>query len=94
MLLPMILPMNLTGDENYGVSMGIGFGTLLFAGAKDGFFGDEMYIASKLGEDLGSRDDIFLSEAAHAALVSENQCAFEQVLGQVSGAEFTYYRLR
>ena len=84
----------LTGDENYGVSMGIGFGTLLSAGAKDGFFGDEMNIASKLGEDLGSRDDIFLSEAAHAALGSENQHVFEQFLGQVSGAEFTYYRLR
>ena len=40
--------------------MGIGFGTLLSAGAEDGFFGDEMNIASKLGEDLASRDDIFL----------------------------------
>ena len=84
----------LTGDENYGVSMGIGFGTLLSAGAKDGFFGDEMNIASKLGEDLGSRDDIFLSEAAHAALRSENQDVFEQFHGQVSGADVTYYRLR
>lgn len=84
----------LTGDENYGVSMGIGFGTLLSAGAEDGFFGDEMNIASKLGEDLASRDDIFLSEAAHAALLSENQYAFEQLRGQVAGAELTYYRLR
>ena len=84
----------LTGDENYGVSMSIGFGTLLSAGAKDGFFGDEMNIASKLGEALGSRDDIFLSEAAHAALGSENQHVFEQFLGQVSDAEFTYCRLR
>ena len=32
----------LTGDENYGVSMGIGFGRLLSAGPKDGYFGDEM----------------------------------------------------
>ena len=84
----------LTSGENFGVSMGIGFGRLLSAGPKDGYFGDEMNIASKLGEDLGSRDDIFLSEAAHATLLSKDQYGFEQFLGQVSGAEFTYYRLK
>jgi class 3 adenylate cyclase len=83
----------LTGGENFGVSMGIGFGRLLSAGPKDGYFGDEMNVASKLGEDLGSRDDIFLSEAAHATLLSKDQYGFEQFLGHVSGAEFTYYRL-
>tara|TARA_B100001057_G_scaffold411635_1_gene427360 strand:+ start:271 stop:858 length:588 start_codon:yes stop_codon:yes gene_type:complete len=84
----------LTGDEKYGVSMGIGFGRLLSAGHNDGYFGDEMNVASKLGEDLGSRDDIFLSESAHAALSSKDQYCFEQFLGHVSGAEFTYYRLK
>ena len=84
----------LTGDEKYGVSMGIGFGRLLSSGAEDGYFGDEMNVASKLGEDLGSRDDIFLSEAAHATLLSKDQYGFEQFLGQVSGAELTYYRLK
>ena len=84
----------LTGDENFGVSMGIGFGRLLYAGSKDGYFGDEMNIASKLGEDLGSRDDIFLSQGAHAALSSKDQFSLEKLCGQVSGAEFTYYRVR
>jgi len=84
----------LTGDENFGVSMGIGFGRLLYAGSKDGYFGDEMNIASKLGEDLGSRDDIFLSQRAHAALSSKDQFSLEKLCGQVSGAEFTYYRVR
>ena len=84
----------LTGGEHFGVSMGLGFGRLLSAGPKDGYFGDEMNIASKLGEDLGSRDDIFLSEAAHVTLSSKDQYGFEQCLGQVSGAEFTYYRLK
>ena len=83
----------LTGDENFGVSMGIGFGRLLSAGSKDGYFGDEMNIASKLGEDLGSRDDIFLSQGAHAALSSKDQFSLEKLCGQVSGAEFTYYRV-
>ena len=73
--------------------MGIGFGRLLSAGVKDGYFGDEMNVASKLGEDLGSRDDIFLSEAAHATLLSKDQYGFDPFLGHVSGAEFTYYRL-
>jgi hypothetical protein len=83
----------LTGDEKYGVSMSIGFGRLLSAGAKDGYYRDEMNVASKLGEDLQSRDDIFLSEAAHATLLSKDQYGFEQFLGHVSGTEFTYHRL-
>lgn len=82
----------LTGDENFGVSMGIGFGRLLSAGSKDGYFGDEMNIASKLGEDLGGRDDIFLSHGAHSALSLKGQFSFVELRGQVSGAEFTYYR--
>lgn len=83
----------LTGDENFGVSMGIGFGRLLSAGSEDGYFGDEMNIASKLGEDLGSRDDIFLSQSAQDALLSKDEFHLEKLLGQVSGAEFTYYRV-
>lgn len=83
----------LTGDENFGVSMGIGFGRLLSAGSEDGYFGDEMNIASKLGEDLGSRDDIFLSQSAQEALLSKDEFHLEKLRGQVSGAEFTYYRV-
>lgn len=83
----------LTGDENFGVSMGIGFGRLLSAGSEDGYFGDEMNIASKLGEDLGSRDDIFLSQSAQDALLSKDEFHLEKLRGQVSGAEFTYYRV-
>lgn len=82
----------LTGGENFGLSMGIGFGTLLAAGGKDGYFGDEMNIASKLGEDIGGRDDIFLSEAAYLALNKKDGFSFEEMLGTVSGATFSYYK--
>ena len=84
----------LTGGETFGLSMGIGFGTLLAAGGKDGYFGDEMNIASKLGEDIGGRDDIFLSEGAYAALSLKDRFSFEEMLGKVSGAQFNYYQLR
>ena len=81
-------------EEYFGVSMGVGYGRLLKAGGEDGYFGDEMNIASKLGEDLGSRDDIFLSSGAYSALTIGSQFEFDERLGQVSGAEFQYYRLQ
>lgn len=84
----------LTGEEAFGLSMGIGFGRLLAAGGKDGYFGDEMNIASKLGEDIGERDDIFLSEGAYRALSLKDRFSFEEMLGKVSGAQFSYYQLR
>lgn len=81
-------------EEYFGVSMGVGYGRLLKAGGEDGYFGDEMNVASKLGEDLGSRDDIFLSSGAYSALTIGDQFEFDELLGQVSGAEFQYYRLQ
>lgn len=84
----------LSPEEHFGVSMGVGYGRLLKAGGEDGYFGDEMNIASKLGEDIGSRDDIFLSHGAYSAMTMRDQFEFDELLGQVSGAEFQYYRLR
>lgn len=84
----------LSPEEHFGVSMGVGYGKLLNAGGEDGYFGDEMNIASKLGEDLGSHDDIFLSSGAYSTLTIGDQFEFDELLGQVSGAEFQYYRLQ
>ena len=54
-------------DEEVGVSIGIGYGELLLVGPDDAW-GDEMNLASKLGEDLADCDQILLTEAAGRAL--------------------------
>ena len=54
-------------DDEVGVSIGIGFGELLLVGPDDAW-GDEMNLASKLGEDLADCDEILLTEAAGKAL--------------------------
>jgi class 3 adenylate cyclase len=52
-------------DWDLHASLGIGYGELLMIGDDD-MYGNEMNIASKLGEDIAGRGEVFLSEAAHA----------------------------
>jgi class 3 adenylate cyclase len=58
-------------DEEVGVSIGIGYGELLLVGPDDAW-GEEMNLASKLGEDLADCDQILLTEAAGRALHNED----------------------
>jgi adenylate cyclase len=54
-------------DRDLHGSIGIGYGETLVIGGED-LYGDEMNIASKLGEDLAGPSEILLTAAAHAAL--------------------------
>lgn len=72
------------------ISVGIGYGDLLVVG--DDLFGDEMNLASKLGEDLAQRDEILLTPAAHAA-VDASSWRFDEVSFRASGLELRAYRL-
>jgi len=54
-------------EDEVGVSIGIGFGELLLVGPDDAW-GDEMNLASKLGEDLADCDEILITHAAREAL--------------------------
>jgi class 3 adenylate cyclase len=54
-------------DWDLHASIGIGHGEMLMVGDDD-FYGHELNIASKLGEDIAGPGEIFLSEAAHARL--------------------------
>lgn len=60
----------LPADEEVGVSIGIGFGELLLVGPDDAW-GDEMNLASKLGEDLADCGEVLLTRAAREALRDE-----------------------
>jgi class 3 adenylate cyclase len=54
-------------DWDLHASIGIGYGPLLVVG-EDDLFGAEMNVASKLGEDLAGRGEIWLSAAARERL--------------------------
>jgi adenylate cyclase len=79
-------------EEEMFVSAGIGFGTVLAIG-EDDVYGDEMNLASKLGEDLARPEEVLLTPAAHAALADTDGFTFEEVGVTISGLESTAYRL-
>ena len=85
----------LVNDEIYGLSMGIGYGEMLSSGGSDGYYGDEMNLAAKLGEDTGKRDDILLTQDAKRALsnLRRNEVHLLKETVLVSGLEIPFYRL-
>lgn len=70
------------------VSIGIGYGDILLAA--DELFGDEVNIASKLGEDLAGPGEILLTAAARRALGRVR--GLEPLTLDVSGMKLAAYR--
>jgi class 3 adenylate cyclase len=52
----------------FPVGVGIGFGELLYLPSEDDYYGLEVNLASKLGEDLAEAGETLLTEAAAASL--------------------------
>jgi class 3 adenylate cyclase len=71
----------------HDVSVGIGYGGVLDVG--DDVWGNEVNLASKLGEDVARRGEILLTESACAQL--ETPC--EQRRVSVAGLELVYYAI-
>lgn len=84
--------LQLTDSERYRVSIGIGFGKLLYSQTLEGYFGDEMNIACKLGEDIADGDETLLSEAAFAAANPTLVDGFESRESTISGVRLPHYR--
>lgn len=76
-------------DWDLHASLGIGYGELLMIGDDD-VYGNEMNIASKLGEDIAGRGEVFLSEAAHAR-VADGKYEPRQI--PISAMTVTAYKL-
>ena len=73
-------------------SIGIGYGEVLLVAAED-LYGNEMNLASKLGEDLARSNEILLTEAAFQQLQATTwQC--EAIELSVSGLEITAYQVQ
>jgi class 3 adenylate cyclase len=74
----------LPADEEVGVSIGVGYGELLLVGPDDAW-GDEMNLASKLGEDLAECDEILITKACREALSTDGELALTERDYAVSG---------
>lgn len=80
-------------DWDLHASLGIGFGELLMVDGED-LYGNEMNLASKLGEDIAGSGEVFLTAAAHARLAaSAPPGRFEARQIPVSAMVITAYKL-
>lgn len=80
-------------SDRLDVCIGIGSGRLLRIGTEN-VYGDEMNLASKLGEDLAQPGEILMTGATHERLKSELAgLAAEPLQTRVSGVEVHYHRI-
>jgi adenylate cyclase len=75
-------------DDVYA-SVGIGYGPMLLVGDDD-MLGNEVNLASKLGEDIADRGEILLTEAARAELGKGGE-NLEPRSVSISGLELPHY---
>jgi class 3 adenylate cyclase len=83
----------LPDDWDLHASLGIGYGELLMIGDDD-MYGNEMNIASKLGEDIAGSGEVFLSQAAYARIADATTAGqYETQQIPISAMVITAYRL-
>jgi class 3 adenylate cyclase len=73
------------------VSVGIGWGRILNVDEED-LFGDEVNLASKLGEDLAQRSEVLLTPAAQAQAAAAG-IETREASASISGLPLVYHRL-
>lgn len=71
------------------ISAGIGFGDLLYLPSEDDYYGAEVNLASKLGEDIGDGGQTLLTDAAVSALTVPGRVSRKRSL-VISGVRVTY----
>lgn len=83
----------LTDDEPFSICVGIGYGRVLRS-ESEGLYGDEMNLASKLGEDIARAGEILLTESAYNRLRKKNQTLFQKYERTISGVNIQYYLMQ
>ena len=76
-------------DRRLYVSIGIGYGSILNVEDED-LYGDEVNLASKLGEDVAGRGEILLTSSAYAQVQDSNIPIREETVS-ISGLVLSYY---
>ena len=79
-------------QEPFQVCIGIGYGELLWSETLEGYFGEEINLASKLGEDTAAGGETLISESAYRHSNPELVAGFTQSHLSMAGIEATYYR--
>jgi adenylate cyclase len=82
----------LTENEPFKVCIGIGYGELLYSETPEGFFGEEMNLASKLGEDTAEGGETLITSAAYINSQQSLVSSFEPRALEISGIQAPYYR--
>jgi len=78
-------------DRRLHAAVGIGFGRILNVDERD-LFGDEVNLASKLGEDLAEAQQILLTAAANERAAAQD-IVTRQKEASISGLNFSYFEL-
>ena len=81
----------LPADKELYASIGIGHGSILNV-ENEAIYGNEVNLASKLGEDIGDLGDVLLTPSAYEQ-VDDTPFGFEERKVSISGLELAYYAL-
>ena len=81
----------LTKDEPFRVCIGIGYGQVLYGGHDEGYFGDEMNLASLLGEDTAAAGETLITQSVFEAAEQSLLDGFEPRKLNLSGISATCY---
>lgn len=82
----------LTESERFRVSIGIGYGKMLYSETLEGHFSEEMNFASKLGEDLASGDETLLTLSAYTKAQKHLVHDFKPQQVDIAGLTLKHYR--
>jgi adenylate cyclase len=82
----------LPDDWDLHVGIGIGYGDVLMVGTGD-FFGGELNLASKLGEDVAGSGDVLLTEAAAARAGKRWRERLRRRRVRLGGLTLTFHQL-
>lgn len=81
----------LPSDKELYCSIGIGYGSILNV-ENETIYGNEVNLASKLGEDIGNLGDVLLTPDARAQVTDES-FEFEERKVSISGLDLPYFAL-
>ncbi len=81
----------LTEEEPFRICIGIGYGRMLYSETLEGYFGEEMNLASKLGEDTADPGEILITSSTYEHANEELQAGFEARTLDIPGLTGQYY---